>query len=1160
MAFAHLHVHTEYSLLDGSNKIKEYVARVKELGMDSAAITDHGVMFGVIDFYKAAREQGIRPILGCEVYVAPNSRFDRETVHGEDRYYHLILLAENETGYNNLMKIVSKGFVDGYYYKPRVDKEILEQYHEGLICLSACLAGEVQRYLARDLYEEAKGIALWYQQCFGKDNYFLELQDHGILEQRYVNQQLMRLSQETGIELVATNDVHYTRAEDAEPHDILLCLQTNKKLTDENRLRYEGGQYYVKSEAQMRELFPYAPQAIENTQKIAERCNVEIEFGNTKLPHFEVPEGYDSESYLNELCHNGLKERYPQNYQELEPKLQYELDVIKTMGYVDYFLIVWDFIHFARNNGIMVGPGRGSAAGSLVAYTTGITNIDPIRYQLLFERFLNPERVTMPDIDIDFCFERRQEVIDYVVRKYGKDCVTQIVTFGTLAARGVIRDVGRVMDLPYNFVDNIAKNIPTEPGITIEKALQKNPELRKMYETDESVQKLIDMSKRLEGLPRHTSMHAAGVVISQRSMDEFVPLSKGSDGTIVTEFTMTTIEELGLLKMDFLGLRTLTVIQNAVRLAEKSTGKKIDIDKIDFDDKAVLDSLGTGHTDGIFQLESAGMKNFMKELKPQSLEDIIAGISLYRPGPMDFIPKYIKGKDHPDEITYDCPQLEPILAPTYGCIVYQEQVMQIVRDLAGYTLGRSDLVRRAMSKKKAAVMEKERQNFVYGNAEEGVLGCVANGIDEKVANKIYDDMIDFAKYAFNKSHAAAYAVVSYQTAYLKYYYPVEYMAALMTSVMDNSTKVSEYILSCRQMGIRVLPPDINQGEGAFSVDNGNIRYGLSAIKSIGRPVIEAIIQERQKNGPFQSLKDFISRLSGKEVNKRTLENFIKSGAFDGLGGNRRQFIQIYATMIDQMNQERKNSLEGQMSLFDFVPEEEKKEYEITLPNVEEFPKEVKLAFEKEVMGVYITGHPLEEYEQKWRKNITAVTTDFMLDEESNTVKVQDGSQVVIGGMITAKTIKYTKQNQAMAFLTIEDLVGTVEVVIFPRDYQKNQAFLNEDEKVFILGHVNVEEDRNGKLICEKIMRFDDTQKELWLQFANKEVYEQQIQEVLERVKGSDGNDPIIVYLADQKVMKRFPPSRNIKVDNEIVNILTNLLGEKNVKVVEKDIAIGSKRY
>lgn len=1160
MAFAHLHVHTEYSLLDGSNKIKEYVARVKELGMDSAAITDHGVMFGVIDFYKAAREQGIRPILGCEVYVAPNSRFDRETVHGEDRYYHLILLAENETGYNNLMKIVSKGFVDGYYYKPRVDKEILEQYHEGLICLSACLAGEVQRYLARDLYEEAKGIALWYQQCFGKDNYFLELQDHGILEQRYVNQQLMRLSQETGIELVATNDVHYTRAEDAEPHDILLCLQTNKKLTDENRLRYEGGQYYVKSEAQMRELFPYAPQAIENTQKIAERCNVEIEFGNTKLPHFEVPEGYDSESYLNELCHNGLKERYPQNYQELEPKLQYELDVIKTMGYVDYFLIVWDFIHFARNNGIMVGPGRGSAAGSLVAYTTGITNIDPIRYQLLFERFLNPERVTMPDIDIDFCFERRQEVIDYVVRKYGKDCVTQIVTFGTLAARGVIRDVGRVMDLPYNFVDNIAKNIPTEPGITIEKALQKNPELRKMYETDESVQKLIDMSKRLEGLPRHTSMHAAGVVISQRSMDEFVPLSKGSDGTIVTEFTMTTIEELGLLKMDFLGLRTLTVIQNAVRLAEKSTGKKIDIDKIDFDDKAVLDSLGTGHTDGIFQLESAGMKNFMKELKPQSLEDIIAGISLYRPGPMDFIPKYIKGKDHPDEITYDCPQLEPILAPTYGCIVYQEQVMQIVRDLAGYTLGRSDLVRRAMSKKKAAVMEKERQNFVYGNAEEGVLGCVANGIDEKVANKIYDDMIDFAKYAFNKSHAAAYAVVSYQTAYLKYYYPVEYMAALMTSVMDNSTKVSEYILSCRQMGIRVLPPDINQGEGAFSVDNGNIRYGLSAIKSIGRPVIEAIIHERQKNGPFQSLKDFISRLSGKEVNKRTLENFIKSGAFDGLGGNRRQFIQIYATMIDQMNQERKNSLEGQMSLFDFVPEEEKKEYEITLPNVEEFPKEVKLAFEKEVMGVYITGHPLEEYEQKWRKNITAVTTDFMLDEESNTVKVQDGSQVVIGGMITAKTIKYTKQNQAMAFLTIEDLVGTVEVVIFPRDYQKNQAFLNEDEKVFILGHVNVEEDRNGKLICEKIMRFDDTQKELWLQFANKEVYEQQIQEVLERVKGSDGNDPIIVYLADQKVMKRFPPSRNIKVDNEIVNILTNLLGEKNVKVVEKDIAIGSKRY
>ena len=870
MAFTHLHVHTEYSLLDGSNKIKEYVARVKELGMNSAAITDHGVMYGVIDFYKEAKAQGINPILGCEVYVAPNSRFDRETVHGEDRYYHLVLLAENNTGYSNLMKIVSKGFVDGYYYKPRVDMEVLEQYHEGIIALSACLAGEVPRAITRGNYEEAKEIALKYQKCFGKENYFLELQDHGIPEQQNVNQHLLRMSQELGIELVATNDIHYTYAKDAEPHDILLCIQTGKKLADEDRMRYEGGQYYVKSEQEMAELFPYARQALENTQKIADRCHVEIEFGVTKLPHFEVPEGYDSWSYLNKLCFDGLKKRYPQNHTELEDRLNYELGVIKEMGYVDYFLIVWDFIHYAREHDISVGPGRGSAAGSLVSYTTGITNIDPIKYNLLFERFLNPERVSMPDIDIDFCYERRQEVIDYVVRKYGEDCVTQIVTFGTLAARGVIRDVGRVMDLPYAYVDGIAKQIPMELGITIEKALKMNPELRTMYENDESVKTLIDMSKRLEGLPRHTSMHAAGVVISQKSMDEYVPLSRASDGTITTQFTMTTIEELGLLKMDFLGLRTLTVIQNAVRMAQKSSGKQINIDEIDYQDKGVLELIGSGKTEGIFQLESAGMKNFMKELKPQSLEDIIAGISLYRPGPMDFIPAYIKGKNHPEEVTYDCPQLEPILAPTYGCIVYQEQVMQIVRDLAGYTLGRSDLVRRAMSKKKGSVMEQERKNFVYGNEEEGVPGCIANGIDEKIANKIYDEMMDFAKYAFNKSHAAAYAVVAYQTAWLKYYYPVEFMASLMTSVMDNSTKVSEYTLTCRKMNIEILPPDINEGEGGFSVAGNAIRYGLSAIKGVGRPVIETIIAEREANGAFSNLEDFCSRLNGRELNKMTI--------------------------------------------------------------------------------------------------------------------------------------------------------------------------------------------------------------------------------------------------------------------------------------------------
>ena len=1153
MAFAHLHVHTEYSLLDGSNKIKEYVEKIKALGMTAGAITDHGVMYGVIDFYKAAREAGINPVLGCEVYVAPGSRLDREMVHGEDRYYHLVLLAENNTGYSNLMKIVSKGFVEGYYYKPRVDMEVLEKYHEGIIALSACLAGEVQRNLVRGMYEEAKEVAYRYERCFGKGNFFLELQDHGIPEQKLVNQQLLRMSQETGIELVATNDVHYTNAEDAEPHDILLCLQTGKKLADEDRMRYEGGQYYVKSEEEMKSLFPYALQALENTQKIADRCHVEIEFGHTKVPHFEVPEGYDSWTYLNKLCHEGLDKRYGADAPKYLQKLDDELAVIKNMGYVDYFLIVWDFIHYAREHDIMVGPGRGSAAGSLVSYTTGITDIDPVRYNLIFERFLNPERVSMPDIDVDFCFERRQEVIDYVVEKYGKDCVTQIVTFGTLAARGVIRDVGRVMDLPYNFVDTIAKAIPNELGITIDKALLMNPELRGMYESDESVKKLIDMSRRLEGLPRHTSMHAAGVVISQKPMDEYVPLSRASDGTITTQFTMTTIEELGLLKMDFLGLRTLTVIQNAVRLAEKSSSKKIDMNAIDYNDKKVLDSLGTGKTDGVFQLESAGMKNFMKELKPQSLEDVIAGISLYRPGPMDFIPAYIKGKDHPESITYDCPELEPILAPTYGCIVYQEQVMQIVRDLAGYTWGRSDLVRRAMSKKKGKVMEQERKNFVYGNPEENVPGCIARGIDEKVANKIYDNMIDFAKYAFNKSHAAAYAVVAYQTAYLKYYYPVEFMAALMTSVLDNTAKVSEYIYTCRQMGIAILPPDINEGEGGFSVSGQAIRYGLSAIKSIGRPVIDAIVEERKIRGPFTTLKDFITRLSGREVNKRTIENFIKAGALDGLEGNRRQKMMIYGSLLDALNQEKKTTMAGQMTLFDIAPEEDKAEYEIKLPNVEEYDKEVLLGFEKEVLGIYISGHPLEEYMERLKKNTNAVTTDFVLDEETGTLKVSDGAKVRIGGMITDKVIKYTKSNKAMAFITLEDLVGTVEIIIFPKDYERYAKYLENDAKVFVEGRVTAEEDRNGKLICEKIISFDEVKRELWLQFPSKSDFEEKEGALYGKMMDADGSEHVVIYLAAEKQMKRLPENRNVAITKELLEELGNFLGKDNVKVVEKSL-------
>ena len=1153
MNFVHLHVHTEYSLLDGSNKIKEYVARVKELGMNSAAITDHGVMYGVIDFYREARAQGIKPILGCEVYVAPGSRFDKEAAGGEDRYYHLVLLAENNQGYQNLMKIVSTGFVEGFYYKPRVDKEVLRKYHEGIICTSARLAGEVQKYIQRGMYEEACRSAKEYEEIFGKGNFFLELQDHGLPEQKQVNQALLRMSRELGIELVATNDIHYTYAEDVKPHDILLCLQTGKRLSDEDRMRYEGGQYYVKSPEEMARLFPYALQALENTQKIADRCNVEIEFGVTKLPKYDVPEGYTSWEYLNKMCWDGFAERYPDDDGHLKDQLTYELSIIQKMGYVDYFLIVWDFIKYARDHGIAVGPGRGSAAGSLVSYTLGITNIDPAKYQLLFERFLNPERVSMPDIDVDFCFERRQEVIDYVVRKYGKDRVAQIVTFGTLAARGVLRDVGRVMDLPYAFVDSIAKMVPQELNITLDKALQMNPEFRNLYETNEQVKELVDMSKRLEGLPRHTSMHAAGVVISQKAVDEYVPLSRASDGSVTTQFAMTTLEELGLLKMDFLGLRTLTVIQNAVQMAETSNGVKIDIDHIDYDDKAVLDSLGTGKTDGVFQLESTGMKNFMKELKPQSLEDIIAGISLYRPGPMDFIPQYIRGKNNPDSITYDCPELESILEPTYGCIVYQEQVMQIVQKLAGYTLGRADLVRRAMSKKKAAVMQQERQNFVYGNEAEHVPGCISNGIPEKVANKIYDDMIDFAKYAFNKSHAAAYAVVAYQTAWLKYYYPVEFMAALMTSVIDNSTKVSEYILVCRQMGIQILAPDINESVGVFSVSDGAIRYGLNAIKSVGKPVIEELIREREAGGSFKDLADFIDRTSGKEVNKRTVENFIKAGAFDSFGANRRQMMMIYGQMMDDAAQKKKKDFAGQMSLFDFAAEEDKASFKVKIPDVSEYSKEDLLAFEKEVLGFYISGHPLEEYEEQWKNGISHVTTDFLPVEEGELPKVHDGERAIVGGMITAKTMKATKTNKMMAFLNVEDLVGNVEVIVFPRDYEKNAALLNVDSKVFVSGRISAEEDKASKLILEKIVPFAVASKELWIQFADMEEYQRREKDLYRLLMDSEGDDQVVIYVKKEKMKKVLPMSRNVRVNEELLEKLYREFGEKNVKAVQKRI-------
>ena len=1144
MEFTHLHVHTEYSLLDGSSKIKEITSRAKELGMKSLAITDHGVMYGVIDFYKAAKEVGIKPILGCEVYVAPGSRFDKQPGESESRYYHLVLLAENNTGYKNLMKIVSRGFTEGFYYKPRVDYEVLEQFHEGIIALSACLAGEVQRYLARGMYEAGCEAAKRYEGIFGKGNFFLELQDHGIPEQKYVNPQLIRMSQELGIDLVCTNDVHYTYAQDADAHDILLCIQTGKKVTDENRMRYDGGQYYLKSPEEMAELFPYVPQALENTCKIAERCNVEIEFGVTKVPHFEVPQGFDSWTYLNHLCNEGMKRRYPDADEEKKKRLEYELSVIHKMGYVDYFLIVWDYINYAKTHGIAVGPGRGSAAGSIVSYCLGITDIDPIKYSLIFERFLNPERVSMPDIDVDFCYERRQEVIDYVVEKYGKDCVVQIVTFGTMAARAVIKDVGRVLDLPYAMVDNIAKMVPREIGITIDKAIQENPDLRNAYENDAQVHDLIDKSKRLEGLPRHASMHAAGVLISQKAVDEYVPVATGADGAVVAQFVMTTLEELGLLKMDFLGLRTLTVIQDAEKLARKKN-PEFSIDNINYEDKNVYDMISTGKCEGIFQLESAGMKNFMKELKPQSIEDLIAGISLYRPGPMDFIPQYIKGKNNPGDITYDCPMLEPILKPTYGCIVYQEQVMQIVRDLAGYSRGRSDLVRRAMSKKKTSVMEKERQNFIYGNPEENVPGCISNGIDEKTANKIYDDMIDFAKYAFNKSHAACYAVVAYQTAYLKTYYPVEFMAALMTSVVDNTDKVAGYIYACRQMNIQMLPPDVNTSDMEFSVEDNAIRFGLSAVKSLGRPTIKAIIDERNKSR-FTSMQDFISRLYT-DLNKRTLENLIKSGAFDTFGNNRRQMMSVYARMLDNEAKQGKDAISGQMSLFDLVDESEKSQFEIKMPDVSEYTKEDILAFEKEVLGVYVSGHPLDEYAAMWKKHISAMSTDFELDDETGEPKVKVDSKATIGGMIMAKSVKPTKTGQLMAYLTIEDLVGTVEVIVFPRTFSTYRNIIEGTDKLFITGRVNANADENAKLICESVVPFEDVPRKLWIRFASEEEYLKKAADLAEELKYSDGKDSIIIYCTKENKRIALPQSRNIRITPDILASLRAQYGIKNVE-------------
>ena len=1146
LRFTHLHVHTEFSLLDGSAKIKELVARCKELGMDSLAITDHGVMYGCIDFYKACKAEGIKPVIGCEVYVASGSRFNKEA-SDDNFYYHLVLLAKDNKGYSNLTKLVSYGFIEGFYKKPRIDFELLEKYHEGIIALSACLAGPVARTVLKVGYDGAKEMALKYKKLFG-DDFYLELQDHGMAEQKTVNQALMRIHDETGIPLVATNDSHYIKAEDAEAHDILLCIQTGVTINTPNRMRYEGGQFYLKSPEEMYSLFSYAREACENTSKIADMCNVEFEFNNYKLPKFDVPKGYAPLEYLRELCEKGVGERYGALTDELKERLDYELDTISSMGFVDYFLIVWDFIKYAKDNGIAVGPGRGSAAGSIVAYALKITDIDPIRYDLIFERFLNPERVTMPDIDIDFCYERRQEVIDYVIRKYGADQVAQIITFGTMAAKNAIRDVTRALDLPYAEGDRIAKMIPNDLHITIADALIKNPELKNAYDSEPQVKRVIDMSMRLEGLPRHTSTHAAGVIISDKPVMEYVPLNLNvKDNSVTTQYIMTTCEELGLLKMDFLGLRTLTVIQNAFNEVNRKYGTNYNGNNIDYSDKAVYELISGGKTQGVFQLESPGMTSFMKELKPECIEDIIAGISLYRPGPMDFIPQYIKGKNDRNNVRYEHPLLEPILKETYGCIVYQEQVMQIVRDLAGYSLGRSDMVRRAMSKKKADVMAREREKFINGDDE--VPGCVAKGIPAETANKIFDEMTDFAKYAFNKSHAACYAVVAYQTAWLKCHYPVEFMAALMTSVIGNPDKVSGYIGNCKQMGIKVLPPDINRGFGNFSTCDEGILFCLSAIKSVGKQVIDDIVMERKKNGLFVSLTDFINRMF-KSINSRAIENLILCGAFDSLGGKRAQYMNVYLSIYDGVKNNAKNNIAGQMDLFGMGKEETSGEGEKDiLPHIDEFPDKYRFSKEKEILGVYVSGNPLDKYWDRLKKYISRVTTDFPVEEEDyiDKSKVMDNEKVVIAGFISDVVTKFTKNNKIMAFVTVEDMFGSVEVIIFPDAYNKFSYMLKEEEIVIIKGRATIAEDQPSKVICEEFKTYEQIEeftRTLWIKIPKESSAD--VDDITDVTSGHKGNSKVVIYVEKTGQKLKANADSYVSIDDEIIEELSLIVGKENV--------------
>lgn len=1151
MSFAHLHTHTAYSLLDGEGTIPKLIERAKELGQTAMAITDHGNMYGVIEFYECAKQNGIHPVLGCEVYIAARSRFDK--VHEYDSVSsHLILLAENNVGYQNLMKLVSAGFVDGFYYKPRIDMELLRRHSEGLIALSACMFGVLSRRLTSNDYEGAKEKALEFIDIFGRENYFIEIQDHGLYEQKKLNSDLIRLAQELNLSLVATNDIHYVQKSDAVYQDVLMCIQTGKTRDDADRIKMESSELYVKSEEEMRELFDYVPEAIENTQKIAQRCRVEIEFGKLHLPEFTLPEGKDSAfAYLRELCLEGLQRLYPSGSAACRERLDYELDVIQAMGYTDYFLIVWDFIRYARENGIMVGPGRGSAAGSIVAYCLNITSIDPIQYGLIFERFLNPERVTMPDIDIDFCYERRQEVIDYVVRKYGKDHVAQIITFGTMAAKQAIRDVGRVLNFPYSVADNVAKQIPFAPGMTISGAMKANSALRAAYDNDEQVKELIDTASELEGLPRHASTHAAGVVITKNPLSSYVPLQKNDD-VITTQFNMTTVERLGLLKMDFLGLRTLTVIRDAVDAVKRGRGINIDIDNIDLSDKAVYAMIARGETDGLFQLESGGMKQFLRELVPTTLEDIIAGISLYRPGPMESIPTYVANRHNPDLVRYKHPSLEPILNITYGCIVYQEQVMQIVQELGGYSLGRADLLRRAMSKKKSDVMERERRNFVHGiQREDGtweVEGAVRRGIDEKSANKIFDEMIDFAKYAFNKSHAAAYARVAYQTAWLKCHYPTEFFAALLTSFIDRPSSVTKYINVAKRMNIAVLPPDINKSTERFTVDGENIRFGLTAVKNVGEGFVQALTYEREKRGAFVSFTDFCRRMSGSKLNKRMVEALICSGAFDSMNLKRSVLIEAYEKVIEDAVQNSRSVMPGQLDLFGMM-EETASQHTDHFPDREEFSKREILNMEKEYIGIYISGHPLDQY----REAVEAQATITVLEiQENEGERLYSGAKVQIAGMLTRVRQKLTKKGDLMVYAELEDLTGSMELLVFPSMVAKFEHLLRTEMMVAVSGSLDVSEDTPTKLRVEQITELDPERKamkwkKLYLKLFSE--HDSRLENVKSILNGTNGIIPVYIYYEDSKKTVVTPQHMWVSGTKSHQAELINLLSEENVKFV-----------